>query len=208
MTIVCGDSHTSTHGAFGALAFGIGTSEVEHVLATQTLPQSKPKTFRIAVEGKLPQGVTAKDIILAIIGKIGTDGATGCVIEYAGSAIRALSMEGRMTICNMSIEAGARAGMIAPDETTFAYLKGRQLLRRRARTGTRPWREWSKLPTRSGREVRSRADDRRGDAGSVCELGNEPRHGGADYGDGARSGGGAERDRPQVAWSARSNTWT
>src|ERR1700756_3535517 len=126
MTIVCGDSHTSTHGAFGALAFGIGTSEVEHVLATQTLPQSKPKTFRISVEGKLPVGVTAKDIILAIIGQIGTDGATGCVIEYAGSAIRGLSMEGRMTICNMSIEAGARAGMIAPDETTFAYLKGRR----------------------------------------------------------------------------------
>ncbi len=126
MTIVCGDSHTSTHGAFGALAFGIGTSEVEHVLATQTLPQSKPQTFRIAVEGELPKGVTAKDIVLAIIGKIGTDGATGCVIEFAGSAIRALSMEGRMTICNMSIEAGARAGMIAPDETTFAYLKGRR----------------------------------------------------------------------------------
>jgi len=127
MTIVCGDSHTSTHGAFGALAFGIGTSEVEHVMATQTLPQSKPKTFRINVEGELPYGVTAKDIILDIIGRIGTDGATGYVIEYAGSAIRALSMEGRMTICNMSIEAGARAGMIAPDETTFAYLKGRRL---------------------------------------------------------------------------------
>jgi 3-isopropylmalate/(R)-2-methylmalate dehydratase large subunit len=126
MTIVCGDSHTSTHGAFGALAFGIGTSEVEHVMATQTLPQSKPKTFRITVDGELPFGVTAKDIILDIIGKIGTDGATGYVIEYAGSAIRALSMEGRMTICNMSIEAGARAGMIAPDETTFAYLKGRR----------------------------------------------------------------------------------
>jgi 3-isopropylmalate/(R)-2-methylmalate dehydratase large subunit len=126
MTIVCGDSHTSTHGAFGALAFGIGTSEVEHVLATQTLPQSKPQTFRIAVEGELPQGVTAKDIILAIIGKIGTDGATGCVIEYTGSAIRSLSIEGRMTVCNMSIEAGARAGMIAPDEKTFAYLKGRR----------------------------------------------------------------------------------
>jgi 3-isopropylmalate/(R)-2-methylmalate dehydratase large subunit len=126
MTIVCGDSHTSTHGAFGALAFGIGTSEVEHVLATQTLPQGKAKTFRIAVEGELPQGVTAKDIILAIIGKIGTDGATGCVIEYTGSAIRSLSMEGRMTVCNMSIEAGARAGLIAPDETTFAYLKGRR----------------------------------------------------------------------------------
>src|ERR1700749_3506506 len=126
MTIVCGDSHTSTHGAFGALAFGIGTSEVEHVMATQTLPQSKPKTFRINVEGELPYGVTAKDIILDIIGRIGTDGATGYVIEYAGSAIRALSMEGRMTICNMSIEAGARAGMIAPDEPTFAYLKGRR----------------------------------------------------------------------------------
>ncbi len=126
MTIVCGDSHTSTHGAFGAMAFGIGTSEVEHVMATQTLPQSKPKTFRITVDGELPFGVTAKDIILDIIGKIGTDGATGYAIEYAGSAIRALSMEGRMTVCNMSIEAGARAGMIAPDETTFEYLKGRR----------------------------------------------------------------------------------
>ncbi len=126
MTIVCGDSHTSTHGAFGALAFGIGTSEVEHVMATQTLPQDKPRTFRINVEGELPYGVTAKDIILEIIGRIGTDGATGYVVEYAGSAIRALSMEGRMTVCNMSIEAGARAGMIAPDDTTFAYLKGRR----------------------------------------------------------------------------------
>jgi len=126
MTIVCGDSHTSTHGAFGALAFGIGTSEVEHVMATQTLPQGKPKTFRINVEGKLPLGVTAKDIVLHIIGEIGTAGATGYVVKYAGSAIRGLSMEGRMTVCNMSIEAGARAGMIAPDETTFAYLKGRK----------------------------------------------------------------------------------
>ncbi|MGA9241314.1 MAG: 3-isopropylmalate dehydratase large subunit [Silvibacterium sp.] len=126
MTIVCGDSHTSTHGAFGALAFGIGTSEVEHVMATQCLPQSKPKTFRIAVEGELPGGVTAKDVALGIIGRIGTDGATGYVIEYAGSAIRSLSMEGRMTVCNMSIEAGARAGMIAPDGTTFAYLKDRK----------------------------------------------------------------------------------
>jgi 3-isopropylmalate/(R)-2-methylmalate dehydratase large subunit len=125
MTIVCGDSHTSTHGAFGALAFGIGTSEVEHVLATQTLPQRKPKTMLINVEGELPEGVSAKDLVLAIIGKIGTDGATGHVIEYAGDAVRALSMEGRMTVCNMSIEAGARAGMIAPDETTFAYVKGK-----------------------------------------------------------------------------------
>ena len=149
MTIVCGDSHTSTHGAFGALAFGIGTSEVEHVLATQTLPQGKPKTFRIAVEGALPTGVTAKDIILAIIGQIGTDGATGCVIEYAGSAIRALSMEGRMTICNMSIEAGARAGMIAPDATTFAYLKGRRFSPKGA-AWDQAVEEWSKLPTDSG----------------------------------------------------------
>ncbi len=126
MTIVCGDSHTSTHGAFGSLAFGIGTSEVEHVLATQCLPQRKPKTMRIEVDGKLPDGVTAKDLILGIIGQIGTDGAAGYVIEYAGEAVRGLSMEGRMTLCNMSIEAGARAGMVAPDETTFAYVKGRR----------------------------------------------------------------------------------
>jgi 3-isopropylmalate/(R)-2-methylmalate dehydratase large subunit len=125
MTIVCGDSHTATHGAFGALAFGIGTSEVEHVLATQTLPQSRPKWMAVNVEGDLPAGVTAKDIILAIIGTIGTGGGIGHVIEYRGSAIRALSMEGRMTVCNMSIEAGARAGLIAPDDTTFEYLKGR-----------------------------------------------------------------------------------
>ena len=124
-TIVCGDSHTSTHGAFGALAHGIGTSEVEHVLATQTLTQKKAKNMRVTVDGKLPHGVTGKDIILAIIGEIGTAGGTGYVIEYAGEAIRALSMEGRMTVCNMSIEAGARAGMVAPDEKTFAYLKGR-----------------------------------------------------------------------------------
>jgi len=125
MTIVCGDSHTATHGAFGALAFGIGTSEVEHVLATQTLLQQRAKNMRITVDGALPLGVTAKDMILAIIGRIGTAGGTGHVIEYAGEAVRALSMEGRMTVCNMSIEAGARAGLIAPDETTFAYLKGR-----------------------------------------------------------------------------------
>jgi len=126
MTIVCGDSHTSTHGAFGALAFGIGTSEVEHVLATQCLPQSKPRTMKVQTSGRLPEGVTAKDLALGIIGKIGTDGATGYVIEYAGEAVRALSMEGRMTLCNMSIEAGARAGMVAPDETTFEYVKGRR----------------------------------------------------------------------------------
>ncbi|MES2985083.1 MAG: 3-isopropylmalate dehydratase large subunit [Pseudomonadota bacterium] len=126
-TIVCGDSHTSTHGAFGALAFGIGTSEVEHVLATQTLIQGRAKNMRITVDGDLGPGVTAKDIVLAIIGKIGTAGGTGYVMEYAGSAIRNLSMEGRMTVCNMSIEAGARAGLIAPDEKTFAYVNGRPL---------------------------------------------------------------------------------
>jgi 3-isopropylmalate/(R)-2-methylmalate dehydratase large subunit len=124
-TIVCGDSHTATHGAFGALAHGIGTSEVEHVLATQTLIQNKAKNMRVVVDGDLPDGVTAKDIILAIIGEIGTAGGTGHVIEYAGEAIRALSIEGRMTVCNMSIEGGARAGMVAPDEKTFEYLKGR-----------------------------------------------------------------------------------
>ncbi|CAI8221601.1 MAG: 3-isopropylmalate dehydratase large subunit [SAR116 cluster bacterium] len=127
MTIVCGDSHTATHGAFGALAFGIGTSEVEHVLATQTLIQKPAKNMRITVDGDLAPGVTAKDIILAIIGKIGTAGGTSHVIEFAGSAIRGLSMEGRMTICNMAIEGGARAGMIAPDEKTFAYLQGRPM---------------------------------------------------------------------------------
>jgi 3-isopropylmalate/(R)-2-methylmalate dehydratase large subunit len=126
MTIVCGDSHTSTHGAFGAFAFGIGTSEVEHVLATQCLPQRKPKTMKIEVSGALPNGVTSKDLALGIIGRLGTDGATGYVIEYCGSAIRALSMEARMTLCNMSIEGGARAGLIGPDDTTFIYIRNRQ----------------------------------------------------------------------------------
>jgi 3-isopropylmalate/(R)-2-methylmalate dehydratase large subunit len=126
MTIVCGDSHTSTHGAFGSLAFGIGTSEIEHVLATQCLPQNKPKTMKIDVRGRLADGVTAKDLALGVIGQIGTDGATGYVIEYAGPVVRGLSMEGRMTLCNMSIEAGARAGMVAPDEMTINYVKGRR----------------------------------------------------------------------------------
>lgn len=146
MTIVCGDSHTSTHGAFGALAFGIGTSEVEHVLATQTLPQNRPGTMAVNVEGALPSGVSAKDIILAVIGKIGTGGGVGHIIEYRGSAIRSLSMEGRMTICNMSIEGGARAGMIAPDDITFSYLEGRRFAPRGAL-----WDEavanWSQLRT-------------------------------------------------------------
>jgi len=149
MTVVCGDSHTSTHGAFGALAFGIGTSEVEHVLATQTLPQSRPATMAVNVEGAIADGVTAKDIVLAVIGRIGTGGGMGHVIEYRGSAIRSLTMEGRMTVCNMSIEGGARAGMVAPDDTTFAYLEGRP----HAPTGD-AWDEaiayWRTLPTDVG----------------------------------------------------------
>jgi len=151
MTIVCGDSHTSTHGAFGALAFGIGTSEVEHVLATQCLAQQKPKTMKIHVSGRLAEGVAAKDLALGIIGTIGTDGATGHVIEYCGEAVRALSMEGRMTLCNMSIEAGARAGMVAPDETTFAYVKGKKFAPRNAE-----WEKavayWRTLPSDDGAE--------------------------------------------------------
>src|SRR6266508_4613507 len=146
MTIVCGDSHTSTHGAFGAVAFGIGTSEVEHVLATQTLPQQRPGTMAVTVEGQLPAGTTAKDVILAIIGRIGTGGGIGSVIEYRGSAIRSLSMEGRMTVCNMSIEAGARAGMVAPDDTTFAYLEGREFAPKGA-DWERALDDWRALPT-------------------------------------------------------------
>jgi len=149
MTIVCGDSHTSTHGAFGALAFGIGTSEVEHVLATQTLPQRRPASMAVTVEGGLPPGVTAKDLVLAVIGQIGTGGGTGHIVEYRGQAVRDLSMEGRMTVCNMSIEAGARAGMIAPDDTTFSYLEGRDHSPRGA-----AWEaaldEWRSLPTDEG----------------------------------------------------------
>jgi 3-isopropylmalate/(R)-2-methylmalate dehydratase large subunit len=162
MTIVCGDSHTATHGAFGALAFGIGTSEVEHVLATQTLIQKPAKNMRITVDGAVSEHVTAKDIILAIIGEIGTAGGTGHVIEFAGDAIAALSMEGRMTVCNMAIEAGARAGMIAPDEKTFAYLQGRPM----APTGDN-WDQavawWSSLPSDPGasydKEVTLKAED-------------------------------------------------
>lgn len=164
LVIVCGDSHTSTHGAFGALAFGIGTSEVEHVLATQTLPQTRPGTMAITVEGELPPGVSAKDVILGIIARIGTGGGVGHVLEYRGSAIRSLSMEGRMTVCNMSIEAGARAGLIAPDDTTFAWLEGRP----NAPTGG-DWEaaleDWHALPTDEGavfdREVRIDATELR-----------------------------------------------
>jgi 3-isopropylmalate/(R)-2-methylmalate dehydratase large subunit len=149
LVIVCGDSHTSTHGAFGALAFGIGTSEVEHVLATQTLPQRRPGTMAVTVEGDLPSGISAKDVILAIIARIGTGGGVGHVLEYRGSAIRALSMEGRMTVCNLSIEAGARAGLVAPDDTTFAWLEGRP----HAPSGA-DWEsaleDWQSLPTDEG----------------------------------------------------------
>ena len=149
MTIVCGDSHTSTHGAFGALAVGIGTSEVEHVLATQTLPQRKPGTMAITVDGKAPAGVTAKDIVLAIIRRIGTGGGVGKIIEYRGQAIWSLSMEGRMTVCNMSIEGGARAGMIAPDDTTFTYLEGRKFAPQGAEW-ERALDDWRALPTDAG----------------------------------------------------------
>jgi 3-isopropylmalate/(R)-2-methylmalate dehydratase large subunit len=162
MTIVCGDSHTSTHGAFGALAFGIGTSEVAHVLATQTLLQNKPKTMAVRINGRLNEGVTAKDIILAIIAKIGVGGGTGYVLEYMGEAIRTLNMEGRMTICNMSIEGGARAGMIAPDETTFAWLKGRPYAPQGA-DWDRAVEAWRQLPSDEGAvydaEVVLEADD-------------------------------------------------
>ena len=150
-TIVCGDSHTATHGAFGALAFGIGTSEVEHVLATQTLQQKKPKTMLVQVEGVLPETVTPKDIILAIIGKIGIAGGSGCVIEYAGETIRSMSMEGRMTLCNMTIEAGARAGMVAPDEKTFEHLKNRPFAPR-GDAFDLAVNSWKKLPSDPGAE--------------------------------------------------------
>ncbi len=150
MTIVCGDSHTSTHGAFGALAFGIGTSEVEHVLATQSLPQQqRPGTMAVTVDGGLAPGVTAKDVILAIIGRIGTGGGIGSIIEYRGSTIRSLSMEGRMTVCNMSVEAGAKAGMVAPDETTFAYVEGRSAAPKGAEW-QRALDDWRSLPTDEG----------------------------------------------------------
>ena len=149
MTVVCGDSHTATHGAFGAIAFGIGTSEVEHVLATQTLPQARPRTMAVTVDGRLPTGTTPKDVILAIIGRIGTGGGIGHIIEYRGEVFRSMSMEGRMTVCNMSIEAGARAGMVAPDETTFEYLQGRE----HVPTGS-DWDEaveaWRRLPSDPG----------------------------------------------------------
>ncbi|MFW5834061.1 MAG: 3-isopropylmalate dehydratase large subunit [Pseudomonadota bacterium] len=173
MTIVCGDSHTSTHGAFGALAFGIGTSEVEHVLATQTLLQKRPKNMRISVDGELGFGVTAKDVILAIIGRIGTAGGTGHVIEYAGSVVRGLSMEGRMTICNMSIEAGARAGLIAPDETTFRYVQGRPKAPK-AGAFEQAVAYWKTLPSDPGARYDTEVELRAGDIEPQVTWGTSP----------------------------------
>ena len=193
-TIVCGDSHTSTHGAFGALAFGIGTSEVEHVLATQTLQQKRPKSMLVNVSGALPPGVTAKDLALGIIHQIGTDGGTGYAIEYAGPAIRALSMEGRMTLCNMAIESGARAGMIAPDETTYAYLKGR----RHAPQGEH-WERavayWRTLPSDPGAHFDAVCRIRCLHPAALGHLGNFARNVGARHRQRAASGGWQGRDR-------------
>jgi 3-isopropylmalate/(R)-2-methylmalate dehydratase large subunit len=179
MTIVCGDSHTSTHGAFGALAFGIGTSEVEHVLATQCLPQQKPRTMEIRTVGALPEAVTAKDLALAIIGQVGTDGATGHVIEYTGEAVRALSMEGRMTLCNMSIEAGARAGMVAPDETTFFYLQGRRFAPHNT-AGKSAWDDalayWQTLKTDADAEYDRTVEIDAGSLAPYVSWGTSPGH--------------------------------
>ena len=179
-TIVCGDSHTSTHGAFGALAHGIGTSEVEHVLATQTLIQKKAKNMRAVVDGKLPDGVTGKDIILAIIGEIGTAGGTGYVLEYAGDAIRALSMEGRMTVCNMSIEGGARAGLVAPDEKAFEFLKGRPKAPKGANWDA-AMRYWETLRSRRRRAFRPRDPARRCKTAADRDLGHVARGRGVDH---------------------------
>ncbi len=173
MTIVCGDSHTATHGAFGALAFGIGTSEVEHVLATQTLLQSTPKTFELRVDGELLPGITAKDLILYLIGQITTDGGTGYVLEYTGEVIRRLSMEQRMTVCNMSIEAGARAGMIAPDATTFAYLEGREFAPRGA-DFAKAVSAWEKLPSDPGAKYDRSLVFRGQDIGPQVTWGTNP----------------------------------
>src|SRR6184192_1524376 len=187
MVIVCGDSHTSTHGAFGALAFGIGTSEVEHVLATQCLVVMRPKTMEVRFEGAAASGVTAKDLILALIGRIGTAGATGHVIEYTGEAIRGLSMEGRMTVCNMSIEAGARAGMIAPDDTTFTYLAGRP--RARGRAAYPGGRALAPAEERRRRDLRRARGGGCGERRAAGDLGDEPRDGGGHHRARSRPGG-------------------
>ncbi len=205
-TIVCGDSHTSTHGAFGALAMGIGTSEVEHVLATQTLTQKKARNMRVTVDGKLPDGVTAKDIILAIIGEIGTAGGTGHVIEYAGEAIRALSMEGRMTVCNMSIEGGARAGMVAPDEKTFAYLKGRPKSPKGA-AWDMAMKYWETLRVGRGRALRSRGQAGCRKPAAHRDLGHLARGCRFHRGRSARSRARSPTKASAHPWSARSPTW-
>jgi 3-isopropylmalate/(R)-2-methylmalate dehydratase large subunit len=175
MTVVCGDSHTATHGAFGALAFGIGTSEVEHVLATQTLPQGKPRSMSVTIDGELSIGVTAKDVILGIIGQIGTHGGSGHVIEYRGPVIEALSMEGRMTVCNMSIEAGARAGMVAPDDTTYSYVDGRAFAPKGA-----DWEDaleyWMTLPTDSGASFDTEVELNGSDLAPYVTWGTNPGH--------------------------------
>ena len=207
MTIVCGDSHTSTHGAFGALAFGIGTSQVEHVLATQTLPMAPFKTMAITVNGSLPEGSTAKDIILAVIAKIGTGGGQGYVLEYRGQAIRELSMEGRMTICNMSIEAGARAGMIAPDQTTFDYIKGRP----HAPEGEdwdRAVEYWSSLASDRGRRLRHRGRPRGRRHRALRHLGHQPRPGRAAVRDASPPPRTSPTKPPARPPSAPWSTWT
>ena len=200
MTIVCGDSHTSTHGALGALAFGIGTSEVEHVLASQCLLQHKAKTCEVRVEGRLARGVSSKDIILALIAEIGIGGGTGHVFEYTGPAIRALTVEERMTVCNMSIEGGARAGMVAPDDTTIQYLAGREFAPQ-ARPGTRRSARWRQLPTDEGatydKSITLDANEARADD----HLRHEPRHGHADHG--PHSGSDADLGRSESARRAR-----
>ena len=206
MTIVCGDSHTSTHGAMGALAFGIGTSEVEHVLATQTLLQKPAKNMLVRVDGALPPGATAKDLVLAIIGRIGTAGGTGHVIEYAGEAVRALDMAGRMTVCNMSIEAGARAGLIAPDETTFAYIEGRPYAPQ-GETFERAVGALAHAAVRSRRAIRQdgHAGCRRDRADG--HLGHQPRGGGADHRRGARPRRRCRTRARARRCSACSTTW-
>ena len=206
MTVVCGDSHTSTHGAFGALAMGIGTSEVEHVMATQTLSLKPFKTMAINVEGTLRPGVTAKDIILAVIAKIGTGGGQGYVLEYRGSAIRALSMEARMTICNMSIEAGARAGLVAPDQTTYDYMYGRP----HAPQGA-DWdaavEYWNTLRTDDDADVRRRGGPRRRHPGAVRHLGHQPRPGRVPVRDGAVARRTSATRTPRPPRNAPCSTW-
>ena len=197
LIMVCGDSHTSTHGAFGALAFGIGTSEVEHVLATQTLIQAPLKNMKIEIEGALPNGITAKDLILKIIGTIGTAGGTGHVIEYCGQAIRDLSMEGRMTVCNMSIEAGARAGLVSPDEKTYEYIKGRPMTPKGGQ-----WEAGARLledaAVRRRRQVRHGGEDRRRLDRAAGHLGHQPAGRAADHRARARSDGGGGRVPPPL----------